>query len=50
VLRRVGDRCGDGAVRVVAPRPFDPVPEMDTIAVEGGVDRITHAFCALRVR
>ena len=35
---------------VVEPGPFSPiVPEAKTIAVEGGADRLTYDFYAMRV-
>jgi hypothetical protein len=53
--RLVPETAGDGlllraAPGIVKPGPFDPVPEAETIAVEGGADRITYDFYALRVR
>ncbi|HVW46492.1 MAG TPA: hypothetical protein VHA76_05525 [Solirubrobacterales bacterium] len=53
--RLVPETAGDGllmraAPGVVEPGPFDPVPEARTITVEGGSDRITYDFYALRVR
>jgi hypothetical protein len=53
--RLVPETVGDGlllraAPGVVRPGPFDPVPEAATLAVEGGADRITYDFYALRVR
>jgi len=53
--RLVPETAGDGlllraAPGIVKPGPFDPVPEARTIAVEGGADRITYDFYALRVR
>ncbi|MBS1843929.1 MAG: hypothetical protein JST53_05855 [Actinobacteria bacterium] len=52
--RLVPETAGDGlllraAPGIVQPGPFDPVPEARTIAVEGGADRITYDFYALRV-
>jgi hypothetical protein len=53
--RLVPETAGDGlllraAPGIVKPGPFDPVPEAQTIAVEGGADRITYDFYALRIR
>ncbi|HVV89893.1 MAG TPA: hypothetical protein VHB53_05315 [Solirubrobacterales bacterium] len=53
--RLVPETAGDGlllraAPGVVEPGPFDPVPEARTLAVEGGSDRITYTFYAMRVR
>lgn len=53
--RLVPETAGDGlllraAPGIVAPGPFDPVPEARTIAVEGGADRIDYDFYALQVR
>ncbi|MBS1675780.1 MAG: hypothetical protein JST08_00195 [Actinobacteria bacterium] len=53
--RLVPETAGDGlllraAPGIVRPGPFDPVPEASTLAVEGGADRITYDFYALRVR
>jgi len=52
--RLVPETAGDGlllraAPGIVEPGPFDPVPEAQTLAVEGGADRITYDFYALRV-
>jgi hypothetical protein len=53
--RLIPETAGDGlllraAPGVVKPGPFDPVPEAQTLAVEGGADRITYDFYALQVR
>jgi hypothetical protein len=53
--RLVPETAGDGlllraAPGIVPPGPFDPVPDARTLAVEGGADRITYDFYALRVR
>jgi hypothetical protein len=53
--RIIPETAGDGlllraAPGIVAPGPFDPVPEASTLAVEGGADRITYDFYALQVR
>jgi hypothetical protein len=53
--RLVPETAGDGlllraAPGVAKPGPFDPVPEAQTLAVEGGADRITYDFYALQVR
>jgi hypothetical protein len=52
--RLVPETAADGlllraAPEVASPGPFDPFPEARTIAVEGGADRITYDFYALRV-
>lgn len=53
-FRLVPETAGDGllmraAPGVVEPGPFSPVPEATTIAVEGGADRLTYDFYAMRV-
>jgi hypothetical protein len=52
--RLVPETAGDGlllraAPGVAEPGQFDPVPEASTLAVEGGSDRLTYDFFAMRV-
>jgi hypothetical protein len=52
--RLVPETAGDGllmraAPGIAEPGPFDPVPEARTIAVDGGADRLTYSFYAMRV-
>ncbi len=52
--RLVPETAGDGlllraAPGIVPPGQFDPVPDARTLAIEGGSDRITYDFYALRV-
>ncbi|HEY2052567.1 MAG TPA: hypothetical protein VGH14_01380 [Solirubrobacterales bacterium] len=53
--RLVPETAGDGlllraAPGLVNPGPFDPIPEAQTLAVEGGADRISYDFYALQLR
>jgi hypothetical protein len=52
--RLVPETAGDGlllraAPGIVRPGPFDPVPEAETLAVEGGSSKVTYDFFAMRV-
>jgi hypothetical protein len=52
--RLVPETAGDGLLMragagVAEPGPFSPLPEARTIAVEGGADRLTYDFYAMRV-
>ncbi|HWH21387.1 MAG TPA: hypothetical protein VN671_12690 [Solirubrobacterales bacterium] len=53
--RLVPETAGDGLLMragpgVVESGPFDPVPEAQTIAIEGGPDPLTYDFFSMRVR
>ena len=53
--RLVPETAGDGLLlragpAVAEPGPYSPIPEAETIAVEGGADRITYDFYALPIR
>jgi hypothetical protein len=52
--RLIPETAGDGllmraAPGVVAPGPFDPVPEAWTIAVGGAADHLTYRFYETRL-
>jgi hypothetical protein len=52
--RLIPETAGDGlllrgAPGVVEPGPFSPLPEAETLAVEGGASTLTYDFYAMRV-